>query len=100
MYTFAEQSLINFSERVEQDIPESCMLAKMNSKEDFESDCRFSSSNKTDLNEEQAVKEHKLKWSQSSLHYPNSHDSPNTYDEIILRTFKQRVIEAFSVVSL
>ncbi|EKO3837272.1 TPA: DEAD/DEAH box helicase [Vibrio harveyi] len=29
LFTFAEQSLIQFSERVEQDIPESCLYAKM-----------------------------------------------------------------------
>lgn len=28
LFTFAEQSLIDFSERIEQDIPESCMFAK------------------------------------------------------------------------
>lgn len=45
LFTFAEQSLIDFSERIEQDIPESCMFAKIKSREEIESDTQASSFN-------------------------------------------------------
>ncbi|TNZ67684.1 diguanylate cyclase [Vibrio parahaemolyticus] len=99
LFTFAEQSLIDFSERIEQDIPESCMFAKMKDEEGFESGVKTSSlSEKSDL-EEHAVKGDNLIWSIKSNSDANLHTALTSFDEIKLGTFKQRVIEAFSVAS-
>ncbi|MPS37815.1 diguanylate cyclase [Vibrio sp. VGrn 2] len=99
LFTFAEQSLINFSERIEEDIPESCMFAKMKSREEFESVTLASSLNGKNLYEEQDVKGYALTWSSTSNSDTNSHRSFGTFDEIKLGTFKQRVISAFLVAS-
>ncbi|TOE91464.1 DEAD/DEAH box helicase, partial [Vibrio parahaemolyticus] len=49
LYTFAEQNLIEFSERIEQDIPESCMFAKASSTLEFELEDQCTSLNEKDL---------------------------------------------------
>lgn len=97
LFTFAEQSLIDFSERIEQDIPESCMFAKMKSREEFESDNQASSLNGKDLYEEQDGKGYALTWSSTSNSDINSHRSFSKFDDIKFGTFKQRVISAFLI---
>lgn len=95
LFTFAEQSLIEFSERVEQDIPESCMFAKMVGRVDFESGAQSNRLNETAPFEEQGEADFQLLWSCASSGIAGVHESFATFDEIRLGAFKQRVISAF-----
>ncbi|MEZ8189258.1 DEAD/DEAH box helicase [Vibrio sp. 1F279] len=95
LFTFAEQSLIEFSERVEQDIPESCMFGKMVGRADFESGAQSYRLNETASSEEQGEADFHLLWSSSSSSEAGSHESFGSIDEIRLGAFKQRVISAF-----
>ncbi|MFZ3501535.1 DEAD/DEAH box helicase [Vibrio harveyi] len=95
LYTFAEQSLIQFSERIEQDIPESCMFVKSSSSIEFEP--RFSSTNvkATGVLGEQAAVSVALTWSSATSLEMKSNGPHNTIDEVRLGQFKHRVISAF-----
>ena len=95
LFTFAEQSLIDFSERIEQDIPESCMFAKVMSKLEFEVDTHHNNSNETDLFENRDNAYSQLIWSTTSSSDGNSQGSLCVLDEIRLGSFKQRIIAAF-----
>lgn len=53
LYTFAEESLIGFAERIEQDIPESCLFIKSNEQTD-ESD-KAQSFTPTDLSNDKIM---------------------------------------------
>lgn len=95
LFTFAEQSLIEFSERIEQDIPESCMFAKMVGRADFESGAQSNRLNEQAPFEEQGEEGFQLIWNRSSSSEAGSHESLGSFDEIRLGAFKQRVISAF-----
>ncbi len=95
LFTFAEQSLIEFAERIEQDIPESCMFAKMKSQADLEFDIQQNNLEDNRFFEERNEMNEKLKWSSTANIDFNSNDSLGTLDELRLGTFKQRVISAF-----
>lgn len=53
LFTFAEQSLIEFAERVEQDIPDSCMFARMLKHVELESNYLGHNSNEGSILSEQ-----------------------------------------------
>lgn len=95
LYTFAEKSLIDFSERIEQDIPESCMFAKMGEQEELESTLRCNSLSGKGSFKEQDKANSQLIWNNISSSDTYLHGSLNSLDEIRLGTFKQRVISAF-----
>ena len=98
LFTFAEQSLIEFSERIEQDIPESCMFAKMKEEIDPDLNDRLDlrdHKEKSDILDDRDKEDPKLLWN-SSIKQKNSSSQPReTFDELRLGAFKQRVISAF-----
>lgn len=95
LFTFAEQSLIEFAERIEQDIPESCMFAKITTHTKFESDDLSYNSNERNLPHEQEGFSTKIMWNKKTGRSASLPCSLNTFDEVLLGTFKQRVISAF-----
>ncbi|MGR5307980.1 DEAD/DEAH box helicase [Vibrio mediterranei] len=95
LFTFAEQSLIEFSERIEQDIPESCMFAKIDSLIEFELGPQRAHSSDNRFLEERDEVNSKLNWSNTIGADSNSTGSLSAFDELRLGTFKQRVISAF-----
>ena len=99
LYTFAEQSLIEFSERIEQDIPDSCMFAKIESLIAFESESQRTCLTGHGLLEEREEVKSKLVWSSAISTELNSTGSLSALDELRLGAFKQRVISAFLATS-
>ncbi|CAK2069216.1 Diguanylate cyclase [Vibrio crassostreae] len=99
LYTFAEQSLIEFSERVEQDIPDSCMFAKIESLIAFESESQRTCLSGHGLLEDREEVKSKLVWSSAISTELNSTGSLSAIDELRLGAFKQRVISAFLATS-
>ncbi|MEZ9257678.1 DEAD/DEAH box helicase [Vibrio splendidus] len=99
LFTFAEQSLIKFSERIEQDIPESCMFAKIESLVGFEPESQRTYLTGHGSLEERAKLNSRLVWSSAINTEFNSTGSLSTFDELRLGAFKQRVISAFLAAS-
>lgn len=95
LFTFAEQSLIDFSERIEQDIPESCMFARMTSSIEYDVETHPNTSNETSLFENRDNPGSQLLWSVTSNNDGNLQGFHCVLDEIKLGSFKQRVISAF-----
>ncbi|MGF1889893.1 DEAD/DEAH box helicase family protein [Vibrio campbellii] len=95
LYTFAEQSLIDFSERIEQDIPDSCMFAKIESRAEYVSGEKRNTQYEKNILEENGSLGLKLKWSPVAGNGGNMLGSHNTLDELRLGNFKQRVISSF-----
>ncbi|CAH1235256.1 Diguanylate cyclase [Vibrio harveyi] len=94
LYTFAEQNLIEFSERIEQDIPESCMFAKASSTLEFELEDQCTSLNEKDLLESRS-EDLTLMWSSVGSITPHSNAPIAILDELKLGVFKHRIISAF-----
>ncbi|MGY3568413.1 DEAD/DEAH box helicase [Vibrio paucivorans] len=99
LYTFAEQSLIQFSERIEQDIPDSCMFAKIESLIEFESESQHSGLTGHGLLEEREEVKSTLVWSSVISTELNPVGPLSALDELRLGAFKQRVISAFLATS-
>ncbi|NRF64889.1 DEAD/DEAH box helicase [Vibrio coralliilyticus] len=95
LFTFAEQSLIEFSERIEQDIPDSCMFAKIESLIEFDSESQRTCLAGNGLLEEREDVNSKLVWGSAISPKFNSAGSLRALDELRLGAFKQRVISAF-----
>ncbi|WP_318521971.1 DEAD/DEAH box helicase [Photobacterium leiognathi] len=95
LFTFAEQSLIEFSERIEQDIPDSCLFAKIDSLLEFEPESQRTHLTSNGVLEERGELNFKLNWSGAISTEFNSTDYLSTCDELRLGAFKQRVISAF-----
>nr|WP_254105446.1 DEAD/DEAH box helicase family protein [Aliivibrio fischeri] len=97
LFTFAEQNLIQFSEQIEQDIPKSCMFAKMESLSDIELNVSDNIFHEKEFLES-SVQVHNV---ESNSVLSNNNDgfycSFDTLDELRLGAFKQRVISAFLV---
>ncbi len=95
LYTFAEPNLVNFVERIEHDIPESCMFIKMKSEESFikMTDCSSNNffSNSLSLND---VPVDLTMGSQNKIN--SSTFNEIAPEDIKLGQFRQRVISAFS----
>ncbi len=95
LFTFAEKSLIEFAERIEQDIPESCLFAKLAKQEESEfSDGRSLPNQNNSLLGEEVVNS-SLIWGNTVKSGSGSGGSLSTVDDIRLGVFKQRVISAF-----
>ncbi|EMP4376145.1 DEAD/DEAH box helicase family protein [Vibrio parahaemolyticus] len=94
LFTFAEQNLIEFSERIEQDIPESCMFAKASSTLEFVLEDQCTSSNEKDLLESSSA-DSTLMWSSVGSTTPHSNGPIAILDELQLGGFKHRIISAF-----
>ncbi|ELA9299644.1 DEAD/DEAH box helicase family protein [Vibrio parahaemolyticus] len=99
LFTFAEQSLIQFSERIEQDIPDSCMFAKIESLIEFESESQRTGLTGHGLLEERGEVKSTLVWSSVISTELNSARPLGAFDELRLGAFKQRVISAFLATS-
>lgn len=98
LYTFAEESLIGFAERIEQDIPESCLFIKSNEQNE-ESD-KAQSYTPTDLSNDKIMvsgePSTQLNWSKIDGVKNAFHSDFEGYDELCLGIFKQRVIATFT----
>ncbi|MFV8461242.1 DEAD/DEAH box helicase [Vibrio campbellii] len=98
LFTFAEQSLIEFAERIEQDIPKSCLYVNM--VEPIETEF---SERRNDLSAKLSLEPKNS--DRTAVSWGNNTDSSNSlyqtldnFDELRLGAFKQRVISAFSSV--
>ncbi|UTZ36912.1 DEAD/DEAH box helicase family protein [Vibrio campbellii] len=97
LYTFAEESLIGFAERIEQDIPESCQFIKSYEQTDAlgktQSFIQAGMSNdKTIVSRDFSTQ---LNWSKLDVVQNDAHSYFEDYDELRLGDFKQRVIATF-----
>ncbi|WED25755.1 DEAD/DEAH box helicase family protein [Vibrio sp. DW001] len=94
LFTFAEKSLIEFSERIEQDIPESCMFSKMTEHVEHKivTNESFSKNNGLLLESRQHPN---LTWNNPMADKAQVHQPLNNSEQLLLGTFRQRVISAF-----
>ncbi|MUK41190.1 diguanylate cyclase [Aliivibrio fischeri] len=99
LFTFAEQSLIEFAERIEEDIPESCMFVKMAPQiTKNESDGNDSNLlNNVELMKVGDSLESDFVWDSIVNSNVNIRNSIDELDELRLGNFKQRVITAFLI---
>ncbi|WP_274790444.1 DEAD/DEAH box helicase [Vibrio harveyi] len=95
LYTFAEQSLIQFSERVEQDIPDKCTFSNITYHIDMITNVI------SHTKEEKIIKKKEKPMNQLiSINVEGkvkeiSYKSINTIDEVEMKNFKNRIITAF-----
>ncbi|CAH0531615.1 hypothetical protein CTH30272_03856 [Allocatenococcus thiocycli] len=97
LFTFAEQSLIQFAERIEDDIPESCLYAHMG--KPIESELSYQRNHLNDerlLLESQSTQSTNVSWGSGTGGISNQYAALAAFDELRLGAFKQRVISAFS----
>ncbi len=95
LFTFAEQSLIEYSERIEQDIPETCLFAKMGQNEAFHIDGSNIRPLQSATSEQSDILVPTLDWNSSIKNGTSVDGSNEPFDELHLGRFKQRVIAAF-----
>ncbi|MCG9582059.1 DEAD/DEAH box helicase family protein [Vibrio tubiashii] len=98
LYTFAEESLIGFAERIEQDIPDSCMYIKQeNNVPSAIDEKRLPPSTVSEGVQSDRPQPSLLSWGETS-DVINSNNAGLTLamDELRLGQFKQRVIAAFT----
>ncbi len=95
LFTFAEQSLIEYSERIEQDIPETCLFAKMSQNEAFHIDGLNIRPLQSATSEQSDILVPTLDWNSSIKNGTSVDGSNEPFDELHLGRFKQRVISAF-----
>ncbi|MGR5140419.1 DEAD/DEAH box helicase [Photobacterium sp. DNB23_23_1] len=98
LYTFAEESLVSFAERIEQDIPETCINIRPPSTEGHKHETNFERENKSHqfscgLAEELLSNSEWLPREKASNSYAGVES--NDLAELKLGRFRQRVIEAF-----
>ncbi|MGO2323938.1 DEAD/DEAH box helicase [Vibrio casei] len=97
LYTFAESSLVKFSEQIEQDIPETCMFAKFD-------DLKGDSISTLDISKPEVVSRLEklnistVKWQASEVKAALKHgrsDLISYESDLKLGQFKQKIIAAF-----
>mgnify|MGYP001163549464 FL=1 len=96
LFTFAEQSLIEFSERIEQDIPESRLYVSMGKPIETEFSGRRNSLSVAPPLEPQNSARTTVSWESSTESSNRLYGTLGMFDELRLGAFKQRVISAFS----
>jgi superfamily II DNA or RNA helicase len=98
LYTFAEESLIGFAERIEQDIPDTCMFLKQEEGAQNVADEPISlSSTVSDRIQSSYSQPSTLSWENiAAVIESNNTNNALLYDELRLGQFKQRVIAAFT----
>ncbi|WP_234912453.1 DEAD/DEAH box helicase, partial [Vibrio anguillarum] len=96
LFTFAEESLVGFAERIEQDIPDTCMFIKDKQDEEQLNFLNTSIAPKSELNRYSSTQANTFTWQQidSDSVSKNSEYSP-TFEELRFGLFKQRVLSAF-----
>ncbi|MEZ9247113.1 DEAD/DEAH box helicase [Vibrio lentus] len=96
LLTFAEQSLIEFSERIEQDIPESRLYVSMGKPIETEFSGRGNSLSIALPLEPQNSGRTTVSWGNNTDSSNSLYQTLDNFDELRLGAFKQRVISAFS----
>ncbi|KJR34901.1 hypothetical protein UF06_05840 [Vibrio sp. S234-5] len=99
LYTFAEESLVKFAERVEEDIPESCMFIGV--EKSVTSCCLDSPSDDTgSISESRTKNILQLEWATGPFLESVNSDflSHEESERIKLGAFRERVIAAFDYV--
>ncbi|GEA51162.1 diguanylate cyclase [Vibrio inusitatus NBRC 102082] len=97
LFTFAEQSLIQFAERIEQDIPESCVFANMGVLVEADTSVQQNHLGSKALLGSHGSQSSKVSWGDGSNGSTNLYGTLGTFDELRLGAFRQRVISAFVV---
>lgn len=97
LFTFAEQSLVEFAERIEQDIPESCVFEKIDSSIGSETAAQRIHLNESGLLVGGYVMNSRLLWGSTTKTDSNKNEFINTFDDLRLGQFKHRVITAFQL---
>ena len=96
LYTFAEENLIEYAERIEHDIPETCLFAKIGK---GDSAPALNVTRQTSGVESAPVKAievySQLDWGIQSKHSLSGRGSEDVFDEIWLGRFRERVVSAF-----
>ncbi|BDU42220.1 hypothetical protein TUMSATVNIG3_10180 [Vibrio nigripulchritudo] len=96
LYTFAEQNLIEYAERIEHDIPETCLFAKI-VKDEYVT--HLQATNQSGEVESEPTKTIKiysqLEWGTHSKQSNSVWGFDDIYDEIWLGQFRERVVSAF-----
>ncbi|MFS1947256.1 DEAD/DEAH box helicase [Vibrio lentus] len=95
LFTFAERSLIEFSERIDQDIPKSCIFTKIIRGDDLELDTFCDRGNGVNYLEKQNYSRKSIIWARTGSSNANKNSSLNYIDTLQLGSFKDRVISAF-----
>ncbi|MEH0688627.1 DEAD/DEAH box helicase family protein [Vibrio cholerae] len=98
LLTFAEQSLIDFAERIEQDIPESCMFVKANTPEVFTAGDSGRKVAANGCNADSASSNTDLRWNDVTERGCKVGDVTSLPDEVQFGGFKERIILAFQTV--
>ncbi|MEZ8282130.1 DEAD/DEAH box helicase [Vibrio splendidus] len=96
LFTFAEQNLIEFSERIEQDIPECCLYVNMGKPIETEFSGRRNNLSAKHSLEPQYIERTLVSWAKSTDSSNSLYGTLGTFDELRLGVFRQRVISAFS----
>ncbi|MDK9762892.1 DEAD/DEAH box helicase family protein [Vibrio sp. D420a] len=98
LFTFAEQSLIKFAERVGQDIPQSCMFIGADTPEIFIASDSGRKVSVNDFNADSTSNHTDLRWNSVAERSRTVGDVASTPDEVQFGGFKQRIISAFQTV--
>ena len=95
LLTFAEQRLIDFAERIEQDIPESCMFIRASTPEIFTPSDSGKKVAANCCNSDSACSTTELRWNGVAERGRTVGDFTSLPDEVQFGGFKQRIISAF-----
>lgn len=98
LFTFAEQSLIDFAERVEQDIPESCMFTRADIPETFVASQSGQKEVAKGINIDLVSSNADLRWNGAVDRSGMVGGVPSLSSEVQFGGFKQRIISAFQTV--
>jgi hypothetical protein len=94
LYTFAEESLVKFSEEIEQDIPDSCLYVKPR---EFSEDEPPSHAKTFEMPSSSTSPPGGVIWTDGSSDLANE-ERYASYSSVTLGHFRERVIEAFSAI--
>ncbi len=95
LFTFAEQSLIQYAERIEDDIPESCVFANLGRPIESVFSEKSNSWSAQSTLERQSRQDSTVSWGHSESSANSLVGRLEAFDELRLGAFRQRVISAF-----
>ncbi|WP_394153106.1 DEAD/DEAH box helicase [Vibrio maritimus] len=98
LLTFAEQSLIDFAERIEQDIPESCVFIRSDTPEIFTAGDSGRKLAANGCSADSTSSNTELRWNVVAERRRTVGDFTSLPDEVQFGGFKQRIISAFQTV--
>lgn len=98
LFTFAECSLIEYAERIEQDIPDTCSFVKLrrDNTDNYPDEAFYSNTTQEEKSLELEKECSHLEWCDYSNVLSTNNCSDYTYDELFLGRFRERVISAFT----